>query len=115
MNRSLLLTDIFVANFFRRKDAIILDAFKMQVKIFDVTEFRTLRSQDLFQSLNIFLATFQSFRVTNIEGRKVYQSNEFLEPCFRDISQQTATTNLSTICPLPVTFVVFVIFTESSG
>lgn len=67
---------------------VLDDAFKMQVKIFDVTEFRTLRLQDLFQSLNIFVATFQSFRVTNTEGRKVYQSNEFLEPCFRDIPQQ---------------------------
>ena len=67
---------------------VLDDAFKMQVKIFDVTEFRSLRPQDLIQSLNIFVATFQSFRVTNTEGRKVYQSNEFLESCFRDIPQQ---------------------------
>lgn len=60
-------------------------AFKGQVNIFDVTEFRQLRPQDLEQSLNIFVATFQSFRVTNRDGRKVYQSNEALEACFRDI------------------------------
>ena len=61
----------------------VLDAVFKSVRIFDVTEFRQLRPQDLTQSLNIFVATFQSFRVTNKEGRKVYQANEFLEPCFR--------------------------------
>ena len=67
----------------------VLDAaFHGAIRIFDVTEFRQLRPQDLRQSLNIFVATFQSFRVTNKEGRKVYQPNEFLEPCFRDISKQ---------------------------
>lgn len=65
---------------------VLDEAFKGCVKIFDVTEFRDLRPQDLTQSLNIFVATFQSFRVTNKEGRKVYQANEFLEPCFRKIS-----------------------------
>lgn len=67
----------------------VLDAaFKSAVKIFDVTEFRNLRPQDLMQSLNIFVATFQSFRVNDKDGRKVYQPNEFLEPCFREIPQQ---------------------------
>ena len=72
-------------SFYRRE----LDAaFKGLVKIFDVTEFRQLRPQDLTQSLNIFVATFQSFRVNNSEGRKVYQANEDLEPCFRNIPRQ---------------------------
>ncbi|MBQ7454484.1 MAG: DEAD/DEAH box helicase family protein [Selenomonadaceae bacterium] len=74
-----------VRTFYRQ----VLDAaFGQRVKIFDVTEFRELRPQDLSQSLNIFVATFQSFRVTNKDGRKVYQSNEFLEPCFREIPRQ---------------------------
>ena len=63
-------------------------AFKGQVNIFDVTEFRQLRPQDLTHALNIFVATFQSFRVTDRDGRKVYQSNEDLEACFRDIPRQ---------------------------
>lgn len=67
----------------------VLDAaFKGAVKIFDVTEFRQFRPQDLTQSLNIFVATFQSFRVADRDGRKVYQANEFMEPCFRDIPRQ---------------------------
>lgn len=66
----------------------VLDEAFDSVKIFDVTEFRQLRPQDLKQSLNIFVATFQSFRVENKEGRKVYQPNEYLEPCFREIPAQ---------------------------
>ena len=73
-----------VKSFYRQ---VLDEAFK-SVKIFDVTEFRQLRPQDLTQSLNIFVATFQSFRVTNKEGRKVYQANEDLEPCFRGIPAQ---------------------------
>lgn len=72
-------------SFYRRA----LDAaFKERVKIFDVTEFRQLRPQDLTQSLNIFVATFASFRVNDREGRKVYQTNEYLEPCFRAVRRQ---------------------------
>ena len=67
---------------------VLNETFQGQIKIFDVTEFRQLRPQDLTQSLNIFVATFQSFRVTNKEGRKVYQPNEYLEPCFREIPAQ---------------------------
>ena len=66
----------------------VLDESFGAVKIFDVTEFRQLNPQDLAQSLNIFVATFQSFRVKDREGRKVYQANEFLEPCFRAIPRQ---------------------------
>lgn len=67
---------------------VLDETFHGAIKIFDVTEFRQLRPQDLTQSLNIFVATFQSFRVNNKEGRKVYQPNEFLEPCFRNFPQQ---------------------------
>lgn len=63
-------------------------AFKDRVKIFDVTEFRQLRPQDVSQCVNIFVATFQSFRVQNRDGRKVYQSDENLTPCFRNIPAQ---------------------------
>jgi len=59
-----------------------------QVKIFEVSEFRQLRPQDLKQKLNICVATFQSFKVTDMEGRKVYQSDEEMGACFADIAPQ---------------------------
>ncbi|MCR5833115.1 MAG: DEAD/DEAH box helicase family protein [Selenomonadaceae bacterium] len=61
-----------------------------QVNIFDVTEFRQLRPQDLKQKLNICVATFQAFRVKD-KGKdeyKVYQPNEELGACFSDIPKQ---------------------------
>ena len=72
-------------NFYRQ---VLDSAFKGNVNIFDVTEFSRLRPQDLDGALNIFVATFASFRVTDRDGRKVYQSNEALEPCFRAIPRQ---------------------------
>ena len=69
---------------------ILYDAFNGQVNIFDVTEFRGLRPQDLSQRLNICVATFQSLKVDakNQESRKVYQADEELSPCFANIECQ---------------------------
>ena len=58
------------------------------VRVYDIGEFTRLRPQDVTGAVNIFVATFASFRVSNKEGRKVYAHNEFLEPCFRDIPKQ---------------------------
>ena len=52
--------------------------FQGRVNIFDVGDFRRLRPQDLTRSLNICVATFQSFKVEDREGRKVYQADEEL-------------------------------------
>lgn len=59
-----------------------------QVNIFDVSEFRNLKAADLDGQLNICVATFQSFRVTDKEGRKVYQPDEELSACFENITRQ---------------------------
>lgn len=65
----------------------ILDAaFDDGIKIFDVTEFRQLRPQDISGCVNIFVATLQSFRVKDKEKREVYQANEALTPCFRGLN-----------------------------
>lgn len=66
---------------------ILRESFR-QVNIFDVTEFRQLKPYDLTNCLNICVATFQSFKITDKEGRKVYQSDEELESCFENISSQ---------------------------
>ena len=67
---------------------ILYNKFKGQVKIFDVEDFRGLRPQDLTQTLSICISTFQSFKVTDKEKRKVYQSDEELGACFSDIPRQ---------------------------
>ncbi|MBR1646548.1 MAG: DEAD/DEAH box helicase family protein [Selenomonadaceae bacterium] len=66
---------------------ILRGAFNGRVNIFDVADFRNLRGDDL-TGLNICVATFQSFKVTDREGRKVYQANEEMTPLFRNIPRQ---------------------------
>ena len=66
---------------------ILRESFR-ELKIFDVTEFRQLKPYDLTNCLNICVATFQSFKITDKEGRKVYQSDEELESCFENIPCQ---------------------------
>ena len=67
---------------------ILYKNFKGKVQIFDVTDFRRLRPQDLTQTLNICVATFQSFKVEDKEGRKVYQADEEIGACFKNIPYQ---------------------------
>ena len=59
-----------------------------QVNIFDISEFRNLNAAKLAGQLNICVATFQSFRVNDKEGRKVYQPDEELSDCFKNIPRQ---------------------------
>ena len=67
---------------------ILYRNFHGRVNIFDVSDFRRLRPQDLTQALNICVATFQSFKVEDREGRKVYQADEELGACFTKIPCQ---------------------------
>ena len=67
--------------------SILRRAFRGRVNIFDVSDFRNLRGDDL-SGLNICVATFQSFKVTDREGRKVYQANEETTLLFRNIPRQ---------------------------
>lgn len=67
---------------------ILYQNFQGRVQIFDVADFRRLRPHDLTHSLNICVATFQSFKVEDREGRKVYQADEELCPCFTRIPCQ---------------------------
>ena len=58
-----------------------------RVNIFDVSNFRNLRVDDL-RGLNICVATFQSVKRTDREGLKVYQAVEEMTPFFRNIPRQ---------------------------
>ncbi len=58
-----------------------------RVNIFDVSDFRNLRADDL-SGLNICVATFQSIKREAREGLKVYQAVEELTPLFRNIPHE---------------------------
>jgi type III restriction enzyme len=58
-------------------------AFAGRVRVLEVSERRQVLPHDLAESLVIFIGTYQSFNVTNEEGRKVYSHDENFEPHFR--------------------------------
>lgn len=67
---------------------ILYRNFQGKVNIFDVGDFRRLRPQDLEQSLNICVATFQSLKRTEKDVLKIYQADEELGACFTKIPCQ---------------------------
>ena len=66
---------------------ILWEAFNGRVRVFDISDFTQIRPQDLRDKTCIVIATIQTLRVTNKDGRKVYAHNEYLEPHFSRIPQ----------------------------
>lgn len=68
----------------------LADAFGEPVRVFDIGDFAQMRAHDLGRHLCVFVATIQTLRVENTEGRRVYAHNEALEPLFAGVSKRTA-------------------------
>ncbi len=62
--------------------------FQGGLQIFDVADFHKLRPQDLEQKLNICISTIQTFRRDVKDVLKVFQADEEIESCFRNIPQE---------------------------
>ncbi len=58
------------------------EAFGGQVAIFDLSDFAQIRPADLGTKVCVVIGTVAALRVTDSEGRKIYQHNENLEPHF---------------------------------
>jgi len=66
------------------------DQFEGRVRVFDITDFATIRPHDIRDNACVVVGTIQTLRVTNTEGRKVYAHNENMEPHFTAIPRTTA-------------------------
>ncbi len=65
---------------------VLENAFGNQrVRLYDIADFSKLRPQDIDNAVNIFVATFQSFRVESTDGRNVYKTNEEIADHFSRI------------------------------
>lgn len=62
--------------------AALDDAFAGRVRVFDIGEFTQILPHDLRSNCCVVVATIQTLRVTDTEGRKVYAHHEMLEPHF---------------------------------
>lgn len=66
---------------------VLEETFKGEVEVFDIVDFINVKPNDLKNKVCVFVSTFQSFRVEDTEGRKIYDHNENLEPHFSQIPQ----------------------------
>jgi type III restriction enzyme len=58
------------------------DAFEGKVAVFDVADFARIRPADIGTRVCVVVSTVAALRVTDKEGRKVYEHHEDLEPHF---------------------------------
>jgi len=65
--------------------AAIDDAFEGRVSVFDISEIEQIRPQDLTERVSMIVATIQSLRTSNPDGRKAYAHSENYEPHFGHI------------------------------
>ena len=64
---------------------VLEKAFEGKFKVFDISDFRQIRTQDIDSFACIFISTFASLRVDKTEGRKAYDRDENLEPHFSKV------------------------------
>ena len=69
--------------------AAIDKAFESRVSVFDISDVTQIRPQDLTERVSIIVATIQTLRITNTEGRRVYAHSENFEPHFAHIPATT--------------------------
>lgn len=70
----------------RNANRMALDkAFDGRFHVYDIEDYTQIRPQDLRDRACVIVSTFQSFRVSDTEIRKVYAHNENLEPHFTKI------------------------------
>lgn len=61
------------------------EAFNGRVSVFDISEIEQIRPQDLTERVCIVVATIQSLRTSNPDGRRAYAHSETFEPHFSHV------------------------------
>ena len=69
--------------------AAIDDAFERRVSVFDISEIDQIRPQDLTDRVAVIVATIQSLRTSNPDGRRAYAHSENFEPHFALVPPNT--------------------------
>ena len=65
---------------------VLNQAFNGNFRVFDIADFKQIRPLGIDNKACIIVSTFQSLRVDDTNGRKVYAHNENLEPHFSKIT-----------------------------
>ncbi len=66
---------------------VLDDCFDGKFRVFDISDFRQIRPQDIAGSACVIVSTFAALRVEDTEGRKVYAHDENLEVHFSKVPE----------------------------
>lgn len=64
---------------------VLENAFGGNILVFDIEDYANLRAQDIEGKCCVFVSTFQTFKITDTNARRIYAHNENLEPHFSKI------------------------------
>jgi type III restriction enzyme len=65
---------------------VLEKAFGGNILVFDIEDYANVRAQDIESKCCIFVSTFQTFKITDTNARRIYAHNENLEPHFSKIA-----------------------------
>ena len=69
---------------------VLDEQFDSRVRVFDITDFTTIRPHDIRDNACVVVGTIQTLRVKDTEGRRVYAHDENLEPHFSTVPKHMA-------------------------
>lgn len=73
------------------------NAFGGNVLVYDIEDYANVRAQDIEGKCCVFVSTFQTFKITDTNARRIYAHNENLEAHFRKIPNLQCYENLERI------------------
>ena len=76
---------------------VLEKAFGGNVLVYDIEDYANVRAQDIEGKCCIFVSTFQTFKITDTNARRIYAHNENLEPHFSKIPNLQRFENLERI------------------
>lgn len=76
---------------------VLENAFGGDILIFDIEDYANVRAQDIKDKCCVFVSTFQTFKITDTNARRIYAHNENLEPHFCKIPNLQNYKNLERI------------------
>ena len=76
---------------------VLEKAFGGEVLVFDIEDYTNLRPQDIGNKCCVFVSTFQTFKITDTNARRIYAHNENLELHFGKIPNAQNMENLERI------------------
>ena len=76
---------------------VLEKAFGGNVLVYDIEDYANVRAQDIEGKCCVFVSTFQTFKITDTNARRIYAHNENLEPHFSKIPNLQRFENLERI------------------